>query len=290
VTKADAKPRPLPWEFSDHRAYLAAMIEHLRATKRGFSLRQFSRKAGFASPNYLKLVAEGKKNLTSDSTAKFARALGLKTREREAFEALVLLDQASTDEQRSSHFERLKRLGAKTSSAALLEQEQFEIYASWYTLPIKEMVGLEDFREDPEWIAARLFPRIRPKQAARALELLEKVGLLVRDDEGRLQQRDVKLATAPSVQSLAFRNYHRAMLRLSVDALEKIDRSERKVSWVTIGLTPSQYERMCERIEEFRLELLDLIEDERPSDSQNKEIHVLGFELIPVTRRASNEE
>ena len=51
------------------------MISYLKATKPQFSYRYFSRVAGFSSPNFLKLVAEGQRNLSPKSIAKFAKKL-----------------------------------------------------------------------------------------------------------------------------------------------------------------------------------------------------------------------
>ena len=48
--------RPSVYDYLDYRSYLADMF-HYRKHKAGrFSYRYFSGKAGFASPNFLKLV------------------------------------------------------------------------------------------------------------------------------------------------------------------------------------------------------------------------------------------
>ena len=63
------------FRYLDYRAFLA---EYYRVRKlRGFSYRAFSRRAGLAAPNYLKLVIEAKRNLTADMATCFADACGL---------------------------------------------------------------------------------------------------------------------------------------------------------------------------------------------------------------------
>src|SRR5262245_22853739 len=183
--------RPVPESFNDFRAYLRAMIEYLKSTRPQFSYRYFSRLAGFSSPNFLKLVSEGKRNISPQSIAKFARGLGLDQREQEVFETLVLLGQAETDAERNRYYARLRRR-ASTSAAARLEDAQFKVYSLWYALPIREMLLLPDFQEDPNWIGRRLRPQVRPSEVKTALLLLEQVGLIVRDETGILRQQNTK--------------------------------------------------------------------------------------------------
>ena len=66
--------RPSPRDYDDYRAYLSELIDFLRTSKRGFSFRRFSKRAGYQSPNFLKLVIDGQRNLSDDSIAKFAGA------------------------------------------------------------------------------------------------------------------------------------------------------------------------------------------------------------------------
>jgi len=84
------------FEYDDYRAYLRDLYEHLKKTGTHFSYRSFSSKAGFRSPNILKLVIDGKRNLSPQSVQKFARALNLKKDEAEFFRILVNLNQAGS--------------------------------------------------------------------------------------------------------------------------------------------------------------------------------------------------
>jgi uncharacterized protein (TIGR02147 family) len=261
------------------------MIAYLKKTKPQFSYRYFSRIAGFSSPNFLKLVAEGKRNLSPQSIGKFARGLGLDHKEQETFETLVLLSQAETDAERMRYFARLKR---RTSGrkAARLEEAQYKVYSLWYALPIREMLLLQDFVEDPAWIGQRLRPQVRPSDVKIALELLEEVGLVVRDVEtNKLMPQSPKISTGPRVRSMAVRNYHRAMLEHAAAALDQIAVEDRDVTSLTLVLTHSDYEEFRARIERFRRELLDLA-DEKAAQRENAvgEVYQVGFQLFPLTR------
>src|ERR1700742_3239126 len=85
------------FRYLDYRSYLADL--YAAKKKRGFSYRAFSRAAGLGAPNYLKLVIEGKRNLTPPMAARFAAACGLAGDAADYFQQLVAFNQASSSEQ-----------------------------------------------------------------------------------------------------------------------------------------------------------------------------------------------
>ena len=65
------------FEFLDYRAFLRAHYETEKQRRAAFSHRFFSRLAGLRSPNFLKLVMDGERNLGPETVPKFIHALGL---------------------------------------------------------------------------------------------------------------------------------------------------------------------------------------------------------------------
>src|SRR6201986_1824211 len=81
------------YDFLDHRAYLAAYYAAAKRTRPSFSFRLFSKLAGLRSPNFLKLLIDGERNLGADSVGRFAEALGLTGADAEFFADLVAFGQ-----------------------------------------------------------------------------------------------------------------------------------------------------------------------------------------------------
>ena len=269
------------------------MIVFLKASHAQFSYRYFSRMAGFSSPNFLKLVAEGKRNMSARSIPKFARGLGLDSSETEAFESLVMLSQAETDQDRNRHYQRLRRFSRARSSAARLQEAQYRVYSVWYALPIRELLLHPDFREDPAWIGERLRPNVDPEDVTKALDLLKEVGLVARDDEGRLRPATARISTGPRVRSLAVRNFHRAMLDMASGALERAPVMQRDVTSLTVSLSREQFDQVRERITQFRRELFDFIDEELDGEAENpepREVFQIGFQLFPLSGRETADE
>ena len=84
------------FEYLNYRDYLRDYYEEKKRLSSFYSYRLFSQKAGFSAPNVLKLVTEGKRNLSKESVFKFVKALGFNKKEAEYFENLVFFNQAKS--------------------------------------------------------------------------------------------------------------------------------------------------------------------------------------------------
>lgn len=272
--------RPIPEAFDDHRAYLRAMIRFLKATKPAFSYRQFSRRAGFSSPNFLKLVAEGQRNLSESSISKFAKGLDLSDREQSVFEVLVRLGQSQTDAERNRWYGELRE-SRERLPVGRIEADQYELYSNWVNVVLREMVGLPGFQEDQKWLARTLRPAVRLPAVKRGMALLERLRLVTRGANG-LEQSQSALSTGGQVRSLAVRNFHRAMLDLATRALDRIPREQRNVTGLTVPLSPATYAEICHRIGAFRREIIEIVE--RDQTAGPKAVHQIQFILFPVTK------
>src|ERR1700744_4726572 len=93
--------------YLDFRAFLRDYYAARKAAGRGFSYRSFSRKAGLKSPNYLKLVVDGERNLSSDMAQRFGRACNLSGDALRYFTDLVAFGQANTLAERNAIYARL---------------------------------------------------------------------------------------------------------------------------------------------------------------------------------------
>lgn len=274
--------RPAVTRFTDYRAYLKAMIGWLKVNRRGFSYRTFAKKAGFSSPSFLKLVADGQRKLSSESVERVAVGLGLDRREAEAFELLVEMGQAETDARRNRVYTKIAKL-AQRDPVKKIEVDQYEAYSRWQTMVVRELAQLPDFDEDPERLAKRMRFKTKPDEIKRGVDNLERLGLLVRDASGRLVPAEKNLTSGPEVRSLAIRNFHRNMLQRAIEALDSVPLAERNVSGVTVALTRRQYARVIELVQTLRREVLAVAEDVSPDD-EAPEIHQLNFALFPLTQ------
>lgn len=265
--------------YLDYRAYLRDYYNARKAAGRGFSYRSFSRRAGLKSPNYLKLVMDGERNLSADMAERFAQACGLKDDEVRYFVDLVNFGQAASLAERNQHYGRLTGF-QRYRNAHKLDLAHAAYYSAWYMPAIRELVARADFRADPSWIAEQLIPPIAPTEAARALETLLELGLLVKDEGGVLRQADALLSTGPETRGLHIASYHRAMMQRAMESIDLVPAHQRDISSLTLCLGEAGLRAFKERVQRFRKELLEL----SALEPKPEQVVQINFQLFPLSR------
>ncbi|MCB9600923.1 MAG: TIGR02147 family protein [Sandaracinus sp.] len=274
------RPRELDvYGYLDYRAYLRDFYETKKAAGRGFSFRSFSKRAGLKSPNYLKLVMDGDRNLTAAMAERFARACGLDDEATDFFCALVAFNQARNATERNAAYARLTGF-RRYRQAHQLDLHHAAYHSNWYLPAIRELASRPDFREDPEWIAKLLVPHITRAEAREALDTLLELGLLERTDEGGLQQTENLVTTGPQTRGLHIGNYHRTMMGRAAASIDLVAAPDRDISSLTLCLSEDGLRTIKERIQRFRRELLELsaLEDDP------RQVIQINFQLFPLSR------
>lgn len=266
------------FDYLDYRAYLRdAYLDGKK--RRGLSYRGFSRRVGLKSPNFLKRVIDGERNLSEEMAPRFAKALGLAGEAAAYFADLVRFNQARTATQRNAAYASLTG-SRRYRKVRKLELAHAAYHATWYLPAIRELAARSDFREDPRWIAATLVPSIAIGDVTRALRTLLDLGLLVRDENGALRQGDPIVSTGPETSGLHIANYHRTMMERASAAIDGIAPADRDISSLTLCLGEDGMRRLKDRVQRFRRELLELsaVEDDPVQVVQ------LNFQLFPLSR------
>ncbi|MBI2067209.1 MAG: TIGR02147 family protein [Deltaproteobacteria bacterium] len=267
------------FNYLNYRHYLKDYYSEKKGKKGShFSFRSFSRLAGLSSPNFLKLVIEGKRNLGGDGIQSFIKGLRLNKEESVFFEDLVHFNQATTDEERNQHYQRLSR-SRRYRQVKQIEKDYFVYFSRWYYAAIRELVLLPEFKEDPIWIASKLAPAITPNEARVAIELLLELGFIKRDKNGKLTQSERNITTEREVASLAIKNFHRQMIEKAAESIEKTSHEKRDISSLTVALSKEKFEETKRRIQEFRRELNVLLSEEGKADS----VYQINFQIFNLT-------
>lgn len=274
--------QPVIFEYDNYRRYLKDFYSHQKSADAAFSFRSFLREAGFQSSNYMKLVMEGKRNLSVDGIAKFAKALGLDANERDFFGRLVSFNQAKTMDQKQKHAGELVQ-SKIFGRIKPVSQSKFLYWSKWYHVAIREMVALPFFREDCEWIAGFLRPAISADEVREAIETLLRLQLLQRRRDGRLFQSEAEIISGDEVVNVSIVQFHREMIQRALESVEQLDRTKRHVSAVTVSVSLKTEEKIKEMIHKFRKEILAVAGE----DAQTEKVIQLNFQLFPLTGERS---
>lgn len=240
--------------YTDYRDYLRDFYEFRKDSEKGYSYRTFSKVAGFTSPNILKLVIEGSRNISADASSKFAKALGLRGQMAEYFVTLVRLNQTKSDADKEYYFKILQKLTPQ-SKRRELQAESLKYLSHWLYPVIREMVTLPDFRDDPYWISRRITGKTNLHEISQALQFLIKEGFIEKTDASGYEAKDKMILTQDEVKNLAIRAYHRSMLEQAKEKLESLSVEEREFGALTFVLPESAIGELKYKLKTFRGEI-----------------------------------
>lgn len=265
------------FNYLDYRSYLKDWYEAQRKGSH-ISLRLFSKKAGFTSPNYLKMVMDGDRNLTDESLDKFILALDLNKQEQEFFSNLVHFNQAKKHEEKDKYYQRILQ-SRKFHQLKPIEREQYEFYSSWYHPVVRELLTAGNHELSADEIAMRLFPAVTSQQVRKSIELLERMRFIARDKEGHWQQTTPVVTTGAESNALTLLNYHLNILDIAKEILNHIAPEQRDISALTLGLPAEKLPMLKKRLQEFRREILEMA----ATDSKTEKVVLLTMQMMPVT-------
>jgi uncharacterized protein (TIGR02147 family) len=285
MTDEFLQPEPNIFIYTDYRVYLKDAYVYEKSLKKYFSFRYFARITGFGSSGYLKMVMDGQRNISPSSIGLFSKAFRHGKKQAAYFEALVLCNQAKTDQARDLYMERLSNLQPSRAMTDL-DRDKYEYFTQRHYVIIREMVALPDFKDDPAWIAKNLSPPMRPKSAQHALEVLERLGL-IRKENGRWVQTDVVLSTPPEVPAIEIFQYHGQMLSLAKEALVKVSEGIRDITALTIPIQPELILEIKKKIQDFRQSIIDVV---NRGSQEYHEVFQINVQMFPVTRVKTKEK
>jgi uncharacterized protein (TIGR02147 family) len=267
------------FRYRDYRAFLRDWYAQAKCQRRGFSFRAFSKRAGFRSPNFLKLVMEGQRNLTEASLEKTMTGLGLNKQEQEFFRNLVFFNQARDHDLKDRHYRQMLK-SRKLRRLVPIEKSRYEYYSRWYHAVVRELVISPAFDGTPEWIAKTVSPPMTKEEAARSIELLEKLDFIERDQEGTWHQKESLVSTGPESTSHILFHYHLKLIDLTKEILQGVSPQERDVSALTLGLRKEKFSELKQMVQEFRRDVLKFVSEEAHPEM----VVQLNLQLYPVTK------
>jgi len=278
----ESQSKIVVFEYLDYRAFLRDYYAQCKA-ERGLTFRGFSVRAGLNSPNYLQLVMSGKRNLTAQMAARFARAIGLDRDASDYFIELVTFNQSKSNPEREASFGRLTGYRSYRQ-ARPLDIAQADYHSFWYIPAVRELVANPSFREDPVWISRSLLPRISPDEAAHALRVLFDLNLLCRNEDGKIQQSEALVSTGAEAKGVHIPRYHRVMMERASASIDLVAATDRDISSLTLCLGPAGLRKLKERIARFRKEILELsVLETAPS-----QVIQVNFQLFPLSLDVSS--
>lgn len=264
-------------EYQNYRVYIRDYYAE-RKVRSGFTWRDFAKAAGYSSPVFLKLVCDGKSNLSEVGVERVASAMGLVGVDLQYFRLLVEFNQEKDSAKKKIVFKKMREV-AKEGSMEIVGEDQFDYYESWVNPVVREMAP-QMGDATPAKIAEKLAFDTQTAEVKKALSLLQKVGLLRKGERGYEQAAKSITTGNLEVARLSVREMHRQMGELAVRALDEIPMNERDISGLTLGVSENAFYRISQEIADFRRRISSIVME----DTGENRVYRLNVQLFPLTK------
>lgn len=123
-------------------------------------------------------------------------------------------------------------------------------------------------------------PPVSGSALQESIHLLEKLGLVIKDENGIFHVTNRIVSTGNHPGDLVIRTYLQNSLKTAGEALNTVMAKERMASVMTVSISQQTYEQVLELLSETRARINSLIEQENDATR----IYQLSMNLVPVSK------
>jgi len=264
------------FEYLDYRDVLKSEFDDRKAGSSQFSYRMMAESLGLDTGNLFRIL-QGESHLPARCHSRAIEYMGFTGDSAEYFFLLVGYARERDPRTRQGILEKVVEL-RDVARRKLVDQE-LSFYRDWRNSAVRSMIEVVDGPDYAAQIAQRLKPRILEEDVSRALELLIGLGLVRKDDAGRLSLTDKHLTAGGESKSAAVRDFQRQVLELATDALHRYPVEGREVSTLTFAVDREAFADIREILKKCRRSIQNRIEASENPDR----VMQLATALFPLS-------
>jgi uncharacterized protein (TIGR02147 family) len=269
---------PNIYTFNDFRAYLRDYFSWRCHMQQSYSHRIMAKELGFPSPNYIKLVMDGQRNIGLRSIDRLMNGLKLSDKEQEYFSNLVLFSQAKTNGEKNYYYCLMTSIRSPLNTTTITT-ETYRYYNEWYHCVVRELIIREKLPVDASAIAKKIKPHVTASQVKKSIDLLLELGFIIAHEDGSYSQASQEHATDPDVVSVGIRNYNIKMIDIAKECIDSAPLDQIVTSSRTLSISTDAMIHIKQRIKEFENEIFQIAQESIGS----KHVYQVNFQLFPLT-------
>lgn len=284
---------PLVSDYMDYRLFLADFYRYKRETTRHllrpYNYAIFSAAADIKSPNYLKMIIEGKRNLSDDMIAKFAKACSLNKAQADEFRLLVLFNQSEDPADRNYALKKLSeyRVDQKLKQGEL-DRKVFDKVPNWIGWIIYALADQEGVAFEPAQLKQALRGKASESEITASLNQLLASGELIRDPEtGKITKGQSK-EVVEEIPPALIRKLQMQLMYLGLESLYQDEPDQREFGSLTLSLTEKEFNDIKFKLRQLRKSLHKENSIARLSE-KGERVYQLNLQLFPVSNASKNE-
>jgi uncharacterized protein (TIGR02147 family) len=271
------------FNYLDYRRYLRELFDEKKSVSPNFSHRSLMQKLSLRAPGHMLLIIQGKRRLTEDIALRLSNYLNFNKKETNYLFTLVRYTNAKTPSEKQFTFEELLSLRLRASTK--VEMPSYRFYEKWYYSAIRASLDVEPFSGDYHSLASSLCPPITPAEAKQAIDLLLEIQLVVKDANGIIRIAESSISTGDTWQSATIINLQKQFIDLGKESLDRIDKSERDISNLTITVSQETFEVMKKKLRELRSQFLAMACAEQTPDR----VLQVNMQLFPLQKKTGRK-
>ena len=270
---------PNIFEFINYRDYLEAYRLARKEWDEGFTHTYICFRLGQRSSRTLyNNIVRGRKDLSPEFIKRFVQLLELNQPEAAYFRVLVMYNQSTDLQEKELYFDQLVQMN--NTPKRKLGEEHFEYYNHWYYSSIRALLDIYDFTDDYAALAQKLRPTIKTAQAKDAIALLDRLGLIVRNDDGFWRPTQKALTTGAKVNHHQVMQYQLQCMEQARMALLDADVARYRSSTLTVSVSDEGLARIMKRTEQYRKELFAIVNKD---EQKANRVYQINVQLIAQT-------
>lgn len=276
--------------YMDFRKLLSDFYQYRRdMTKRDlrpYNYAMFSAAANIKSPNYLKMIIEGKRNLSEEMISKFAKAMGFNKEMGEEFQLLVLFNQATDPADRNILLKQLSEFRVSSQlKNGMIDKKTWEKVPNWVTWILFAMLDQDGVTFNTEQLRELLRGKATSDEIESALKTLITSGEVTKDAETGLLKKGTVTEPQDEIPVALVRKIQSQLMYLGLESLFSDGPTEREFGSVTLTLTKSEFEDIRFQLRKLRKQIHKDNSIARMS-TKGERVYQLNLQLFPVTDRA----
>ncbi len=275
-------------DYMDFRLYLKDFYNFKREQSRNeyrvYNYAMFAAAANIKSPNYLRLIINGKRNLSVDMISKFALALSLNRFEVEEFKWLVLYGQETEAVLRNDYLNHLNQVRVeKKMKSGEIDSRVWEKVPNWITWVLYAMVDQKDVDFKIESLKKVLRNKASETEIDQALQNLLSSGELVRNEAtGVVKRARPLMESAEDIPVALIRKLQAELMYLGLDSLFRDSAVEREFGSLTVCLTKKEFDELKFQLRKLRKNINKEHSIKRMTEPGER-VYQVNLQLFPLT-------
>jgi uncharacterized protein (TIGR02147 family) len=266
------------FNYTDYRKFLTDYYADAKKDNPRFSYRYLTSLGTINPGNFAKII-KGERNLTLATTTKLGRALKLCKKERDYLQTLVLYCQSVRHEEKKRYFEEM--MSFKESSVRILDADQYAFYDKWYYTAVREALAFYPLTKNNYGELGKfIIPAVPERDVGKAVDLLEKLGLVRVDAAGCVSRSDALISTGNNIKSLTLNNFVVNTMKLAENAINN-GLPETNLSSVTLSVSAGDFIRIQDEVRAFRRKIMDIAKN---SKNPNR-VYQYNVQIFPLTKK-----